>query len=61
MEQTLTLVSLVSSLKLLADVPGVARLLIVTPTVYPQLVDFIWKLNFREKNRPTQLNIFKTS
>jgi len=31
-EKTLTLVSLVSSLKILADVPGVARLLIVTPT-----------------------------
>ena len=37
------------------------RLIIVTQTVYPKLVDFTGKLNFREKNRPTQLNILKPS
>ena len=30
-----------------------------TPAVYPHLVDFTGKLNFRNKSRPTQLRILK--
>ena len=35
------------------------RLLETTPTVYPHLNDFSWKLSFRYLSRPTQLRISK--
>ena len=39
---------------------GTKRILIVTPAVYPHLVDvYRPKLNFRYKSRPTQLRISK--
>ena len=37
--------------------PAFPRVLIVTPAVYPHLVDFTWTLNFHFKNRPTQLRL----
>ena len=54
------LLSWFNSFGLLALKPSVPRLLIVTPTVYPHLVDFTRKLNFQNKSRLNQLKNLKT-
>ena len=54
------LLSWFNSFGLLALKPSVPRLLIVTPTVYPHLVDFTRKLNFQNKSWLNQLKNLKT-